>query len=254
MKVKNKEDIQRLDEKIKSELGIDVRKYRDDDVAEDFMDLLLFPKYFASWVLPSIGLMFVLFLLGFFFVDLANIEYLVYAFFGFFLFIGTGLFLGLLLFTWQLKSDLENVADYAMNTMKAGISDVGRFSNNMFTKDRNVLGMLFKGIIFIVTIPMMKRAINKKVPWLAFAIVPLFNKILGSFSECVDFDEEPLRKNIEEKEPPSTIIKTFDKVVEKANTGIGNALSKTLRVAQIPLQIGFVISLLLLTAFLYLIW
>lgn len=254
MKINNKADVHSLEEKIKNELHIDVRKYRDEKVAEDFMDILLFPKYFASWVLPVIAVSFVLYLLGFFVVDLVNMEYLVYAILGFFLFMGTGLFLGLLLFVWQFKSDLVSVTDYTMNTMKTGLSDLGQVYNSRTSKKGNILSLLFKGIIFVVTIPMMRKAVSKKIPLLGFVMVPLFSKVLGNLSERVHFDEEPMQQTIGTKEPQSKLVQTYEKVVDKANSGVSNALSKAIRVVQLPLQVGFVISLLFLLGFLYLIW
>ncbi len=44
MQIRTTKDVEKLDLKIKEELGIDVSKYRNPEVAESFVDLLIFPK------------------------------------------------------------------------------------------------------------------------------------------------------------------------------------------------------------------
>ena len=44
MKIRTKKDVQKLQEKIKLELGIDVSKYKDEEVAENFSELILLQK------------------------------------------------------------------------------------------------------------------------------------------------------------------------------------------------------------------
>lgn len=44
MKVRTKKDVEKLNNRIKEELGIDVQKYRKEKVIANFVDLLIFPK------------------------------------------------------------------------------------------------------------------------------------------------------------------------------------------------------------------
>ena len=45
MKIRSQKDVDRLEEAIKMELGIDVSKYKNEEVVESFVELLVFPEY-----------------------------------------------------------------------------------------------------------------------------------------------------------------------------------------------------------------
>ncbi len=255
MKVETNADVKELDERLKNELGIDVRKYRDEEVAENFMEILLFPQYIGSWVLRPIILLLILFFLGFFFIDLVHIEYLIYAVFGLALTLLTGLFLGLLLFTWRLKSDLIGIVEYALGIMKSGATDLSQVSNKITPDNRKeVLGLLFKGVIHIVTIPMMGEVASKKVPFFGGAIKSLLKRVLTIVSDTVKFDETLLEAELNKEDSEPGFIETYTNSISAATAGLNTALSKTMGLAQFPLKIGFLISMISLVTFLYLIW
>ena len=60
LKIKTAKDVEALDLKIKSELGVDVGKYRKAEVAEAFVDLLIFPRFVITWILHPIIISFLL--------------------------------------------------------------------------------------------------------------------------------------------------------------------------------------------------
>jgi len=255
MKIRTQADVEQLDERIKNELGIDVRKYRDEEVAENFMELLLFPQYIGSWVLRPVVLLLVLFVVGFFFIDLVHIEYLIYAVFGLALSLLTGLFLGLLLFTWRLKADLKGIVEYALGVMKSGATDLSQVSNKITPENRkDVMGLLFKGVIHIVTIPMMGEVAAQKVPLFGGTVKSLIKKVLNIVSDTVKFDETLLEAELNKEDSEPGFIETYTNSISSATTGLNSVMDKTMGVAQFPLKIGFIISAVSLMTFLYLIW
>ena len=83
---------------IRDRLGIDVQKYRNEAVVENFVELLVFPEYVIAWVIRPILIAIGIFILGFFIFDLVNVEYLNYGVIGLFLFLATGILIGFLFF------------------------------------------------------------------------------------------------------------------------------------------------------------
>lgn len=255
MKIKTTEDVERLDKRIKEELGIDVRKYRDEEVAEDMMELLLFPKYVGSWVIRPVILLLILFVAGYFFIDLVHIEYLIYTVFGLGLFMLNGLFLGLLLFTWKLKTDLTGIVEYAFGVMKSGATDLSKVSNKITPENRkDILGLLFKGVIHIVTIPMMGKAASNKVPVFGVVVKSMINKVLTIVSNNIKFDEASLEAELNKEDSEPGFVESYTSAISSATKGLNKTMSKTVGVAQYPLMIGFLIALVTLITFLYLIW
>jgi len=255
MKIKTTADVERLDQRIKDELGIDVRKYRDEEVAEDMMELLLFPKYVGSWVIRPVILLLILFVAGYFFIDLVHIEYLIYTVFGLGLFILNGLFLGLLLFTWKLKTDLKGIVEYALVIMKSGATDLSKVSNKITPENRkDVMGLLFKGIIHIVTIPMMGEAASNKVPVFGAVVKSMIKKVLTSVSDNIKFDEAMLEAELNKEDSEPDFVESYTSSISSATTGLNKTMSATVGIAQYPLKIGFLMALITLITFLYLIW
>lgn len=72
MKIRTAADAKKLDEKIQRDLGIDVKKYRNPEVAEQFVELLIFPQYIINWGIRPIIISFFLYIAGFFIVDLVR--------------------------------------------------------------------------------------------------------------------------------------------------------------------------------------
>ena len=155
MRIRTAKDVERLDNKIKEELGIDVSKYRNEEVVENFVELLVFPRYVFFWVLRPILISIGIFIIGFFLFDLVHIEYVIYGIIGLVLFLTSGILIGLLFFTWKMKKDIWGIVNYSLEIMKSSVQDLNQV-NNQVTKEnkKDVLGLLFKGIMHIVTIPL----------------------------------------------------------------------------------------------------
>ena len=254
MKIRTTKDVEKLDHKIKTELGIDVQKYRNEEVVESFVELLVFPEYVITWVIRPILLSILIFLIGFFIFDLVHIEYIIYGIIGLVLFLLTGILTGLLFLTSKMKSDMWGIVDYSLVIMKSAVSDMNQV-NNQITKEnrKDVLGLLFKGIIHIVTIPMLSKIIAEKVPFIGGFVNRVVRKVLILVSDRMKFDEENLKQELQKKEGASNALQTYSNSISLASYGLEKIMNFTFGIAQFPLKIGFGIIFLILSLFIYLI-
>lgn len=255
MKIKTAEDVERLDAKIKEELGVDVQKYKNEEVAEKFVELLVFPRYVVNWATRPLIVFLILYLIGFFVVDLVNIEYLIYGLVGLGLFAVSGLLFGYLFLTWKIKSDFLSIIDYSLGIMKSCVVDLDQVHSKITGENRTeVLGLLFKGVIHIVTIPVMSKVIAEKVPFVGGFLQGIAKKVLTLVSEKVQFDEVLLEEELKEEKEENRFISKYTQLISLASNGINRLLSITIGIAQIPVLIAFVFTILILAIFLFLIW
>jgi len=250
MKIRTPKDVEKLDLKIKEELGIDVEKYRNEEVVENFVELLVFPKFVITWVIRPVLIAIILFIIGFFILDLANLEYLIYGVIGSGLFFTTGILTGLLFLMWKMKRDIWGIVDYSLEIMKSSVSDMNHISNQLTSENRkNVLGLLFKGIIHIVTIPMMAKVISEKVPLVGGFVNRIVKRVLILVSDKVKFDEENLKQELQKKEGEPNGFQSYANTISLASNGLEKIMNFTFGIAQFPLKIGFGITFLILVLF-----
>ncbi|GAA0715640.1 hypothetical protein GCM10009430_10370 [Aquimarina litoralis] len=254
MKIRTKKDVEKLDNKIKNELGIDVRKYRNEEVVENFVELLVFPKYVINWVIRPILLSLLFFIFGFYVLDLVHVEYVIYTIIGLILFLISGLLIGLLFLIWKMKSDMWGIISYSLDIMKSAVTDINQV-NNQVNKDnrKDVLGLLFKGIIHIVTIPMVSKIVSDKVPFVGGIVNRIVKKILTLVSNTIKFDEIKLKEELNKQNDEPNAIKIYTNSISNATLGLEKIMNFTFGVAQFPLKIVFGIIFLILLLFLYLI-
>ena len=139
MKIKSEQDVEILDQRIQSELGVDVKKYRNDEVVETFMSMLVFIEYFITWVIgPVVGAL-IIYGLGFWLLDLVHVEYGIYGLIGLILFLFTGLCLGLLLLTGRMKEDVWGIIHYSLDIMKSAKEDTKEVMANMPAEQKKSL-------------------------------------------------------------------------------------------------------------------
>ncbi|MGB1207079.1 MAG: hypothetical protein ACPG5B_15645 [Chitinophagales bacterium] len=254
MQIKNAKDIDKLDKKIKDELGIDVQKYRNEEVVENFVSLLVFPRYIINWTIRPIIWSILLFFFSFGFIDLVHIEYILYLFIGFFLFSATGFLFGLLFLTWRMKSDIWQIINYSLDIMHSMIKDLNQINHQINPENRkNVLGLLFKGIIHILTIPMLSQIVAEKVPFVGGIIKIFLKKILTLIANVIKFDEAILKRELQKDSKESNTLQMYSKSIAAASVGLEKIINLTFKIAQLPLKIAFTISLVTLVYFIYLI-
>ena len=254
MKIRTPKDVEKLDAKIKEELGIDVQKYRNQEVVENFVELLVFPQYIFKWVLRPIPISFLIFGIGFFALDLVHLEYVIYTIVGLILFLLTGVLVGLLFLMWKLKTDIWGIVDYSLDIMKSAVNDLHQVNNQITAENRKeVLGLLFKGIIHIVTIPMLSQVIADKVPFVGGIVNGIVKRILILVSNAVKFDESNLNQELKKKEGAPNALQIYSSSITAVSDGLEKVMGFAFRVTQLPLTILFVIVFLVLVIFLYLI-
>lgn len=255
MKIRNEEDIAALDEKIKNDLGIDVRKYRNPEAIEGLVDLITFPKYAINWTIRPILLFFVFYIIGFFVIDLTRFEWILYALLGFVLFIASGWFGGLHYLISKIRSDVDGIADYSFDVMKASMQDLNIVGHQIGSANwTSNLGLLFKGVIHIVSIPVLTDVIGRKVPFVGRFLKGIVGRFLRVLSDQIDFDEAKLSAELEAEPDENKYLQIYTNSITTANKGTDKVLSFAAKAIQLPLKIGFIISFLFLALFIYLIW
>jgi len=252
MRIKTEKDVQKLDAKLKSELGIDVSKYRNPEIAEKFVDLLVFPQFVLNWVLRPITISFFIYLTIFYLFDLSPIMTIVYAVFGLILFLLNGTLFGVLLLLWKMKKDMFGVMKYSLNIMKECTVDLKHVST-ITTKEnkKETLGLLFLGITHIVTIPMVTEALGNKIPFIGGLFSKLFKKILRLASSRIKFNYDPNKNEIVEDKSPAVVTNTYIRSIDHTIEGLDKFLTTILRVGQFPISMVTLVTISLLGVLLY---
>ncbi len=253
MKIKSEQDVKILDQRIQSELGVDVKKYRNDEVVETFVSMLVFIEYFITWVIgPIVGAL-LLYGLGFWLLDLVHVEYGIYGLVGLILFLITGIFLGLLLLTGRMKEDVWGIVHYSLDIMKSAKADTAEVMANMPAQQKKAsTAMLFQGVLHLVTIPTLATVIEAKIPILGMIVSRFIKKVLTMVSNSLAKEEEILiDPNVSKADSQQEISQQRHK---DASFGkIRKAISIPFGIARLPIKIFFYISLILLLLFLYII-
>ena len=254
MRVRTAKDVEKLDQKIQDELGIDVKKYRNEEVAATFGELMVFPQYIANWTFRPLFLTLAVFLLGFFVLDLVHIEYLLYAVIGLVLFLVFGVFVALLFLTWKMKQDIWSIADFSLDIMRQAVDDLGQVKDQIKPENRkDVLALLFKGILHLVTIPMITKALSDRIPFLGGIVAGFIKRILTVLSDRLKFDEKNLTSELNKGADEEDAVGVFQRLIKGASIGLEKIVDFTFGVARFPLKVLFAISGSILALFVYLI-
>ncbi len=250
MKIKNKEDVKDLDRKIKDELGIDISKYKNEEVISNFVELFLLPQYIVSWVIRPVLFSLFLYFFGFYSLKLVHIEYIIYAVVGLILFFFTGILFGIILLLFKMKMDILKISNYSLEIMKLAIKDLSNTKSQITYENRGyVFSLLFKGILHIVTIPILTHAITDKIPLIGGFLGKIIRKVLIFISNKIDFKEVEV-SHISEEEGADTI----DAYIENINFGsesLEKLVSFSFRVVKLPVFLLFTACLLILIFFIY---
>ena len=250
MKIRTKAEVDRLDQKIKSELGVDCNKYRNDRVVERFVEILVFVEYVFTSLILSILLAVLLYLVGFFVLDLSLIQYFIYGFFGGILFLVLGFFGGILLLTSKMKSDLNGIITYTFEMMKTAIKDVNQFGNQTTNSKAENLKLLFKGMIHIVTIPTLVTVIATKMPLIGFVFSRIIKRVFILVSDRISFKEENTKaENYQQNNEVSTL--KYEQTITNISSGITKTIHLTFGLVQFPLKVIVVFIAIILLLFLY---
>lgn len=255
MKIRTKKDVLKLQEKIKLELGLDVSKYKDEEVVENFIEIILLPKYIISWVIRPILIALLAYFLGFYVFDLVHVEYFVYITLGFFLYLIFGLSSGFLLLVLKMKNDIWEIVDYSLDILKLAIQDISKVNNQITVENKkDVLSLVFKGIIHIVTIPLLLKAITNKIPLIGNIASGFIKRILTVISDRLNFQEDNIGDFTEEDlTNKKKVYSSYIKTIIATSRGLENFINFVFKIIKMPILIFFFFSLSALLLFLYLI-
>ncbi|SEC88417.1 hypothetical protein SAMN04489761_3863 [Tenacibaculum sp. MAR_2009_124] len=254
MKIRNKRDVEKLDEKIKTELGIDISKYHNEEVISNFLELLIFPRYILNWAIRPIFIALIAFILSYFLIDLVHIQYVLYTIIGFILFLLIGFLSGVIFLTWKIKTDILNALTYSIDILKSVVSDINLTGDHITKENRkDVLLLLFKGITHIITIPTLSNVISDKIPIIGNAISFFIRKTLTLFSNKLNIEEIQLSDQLDKENDESKILNAYINSLTTTSNSLENVLNIVSKIAQFPVKIILFIITTFLMFFIYLI-
>lgn len=254
MKIRTEADVQALDQKIQSELGVDIKKYRDEETVETLSGLITFPIYALNWTIRPVIIAFALYVLGFWGIDLVHVQYLLYGILGLLLFLVTGLVAGFLYLTVRLQSDIKRLTNYSLSVLKGIVTDLDQL--NMTTDQTNraeVLKLLFLGITHLITIPVTSSIVGSKVPFVGGMVSGLVRRILTRMSNIFHFDKLALGQATVEAGEEGKVLPYYLASVAGIHKLIDKTLDIAMKVVQWPLGIVFGGLVLVTLFFLWLI-
>jgi len=239
MKIRTKEDVVKLQARVKDELGIYLEKYRKEEVIENFVELLIFPRYVATWVFRPVLISLMIFFIGFFLLDLVHIEYVIYGLIGFLLFLVAGFLFGLLYLTFKMKADLWGIVGYSLEIMDIAVNDLNQVGRNLTRAKRmDTLGLLFTGVTHVVTIPTMTQVVSERVPYIGGLVSKTIAKILTLISDKVKWDVEEIDREIDAEGNQGNILGMYSKAI----TAVSSRLEKVFN----PIRaLGFLVKIFL---------
>ncbi|MCH2198451.1 MAG: hypothetical protein MK081_06690 [Flavobacteriales bacterium] len=254
MKIKTAKDVELLDQKIKDELGIDVCKYGNEEVVENFIDLLIFPSYVIQWAIRPVLIAFLVYILGFFLLDLVHVEYVLYGITGLVLIMVCGVLSAVLFVLYKMRQDMGSIVKYSLEVMKSSVSDIKQVNSQTSKENRkDVMGMLFKGIVHIVTIPMVSPVISNKVPLIGWLISRVFRWFMTIVTNKVNFDEEKIAKELADTNEPSKAIAIYTNSITRVMKGMDKMINIVYKIAGFPFKLVLTIVGFVLVVFLWLV-
>ena len=254
-----KVNVEQLDQEIQEKLGVNLMQYRNEEIAENIIDMLVFPAYAISWVIRPIIIAFIIYILGFFILDLSVVEMIVYGIIALVLFFLCGLFGGLMYFVRKLKNDISGIVDYTLNVMTSSIADSEKVKGSIpVDKQGESMSLLFKGITHIVVLPVVSKVLSNKIPIFGMLMSGFVEKILSTVAGRMNFEnevvgEEPSEKLSEAKVGSTKSMEKFEGRMKSAKSGIVKIIDITTDIARYPLSFIFWICFIILAIFIYVI-
>lgn len=253
MIIKSEKDIQKLDDLLTHQFNINVSKYKNIDVAEKLADLIVFPKLVLSSLLKPIIISLTLFFIIFYISEFGFISSAVYFTLGLFLFLINGVLSGIIIVLLKMKSDINDVIEYSLMVLKECISDLNHVNSITVQKNKkDVLRLIFLGIIHKVIIPMLTDVIIKKTPYMGKFISNLCKTILRVTANKIKFNYE-INKSINTvKDNPGDVINLYTRSIDQTIIRLDRLLTMVFRIVKTPFIATLIITSLFLVICLYL--
>jgi len=254
MKIRSQSDVEALDQKIKTELGVDIGKYRNEEVVEQISSLLVFPIYAVSWTIRPVVIAFALYIIGFFIIDLVHIQYLIYAILGLVFFLISGLFAGLFYLTVRFRNDIKSIMTYSMDILKGIVKDVDALNTTTDAANRKeVLQLLFLGTMHLITIPVTGDVIGNRVPFIGGLVSRLVQRVLRTLTNLFRFDQTNLVNATADAGGEGKILPMYLAGVTGFQGIVDKILGVAIRVVQLPIGLLFAFFASLTLLFIWLI-
>jgi hypothetical protein len=240
MKIRSQADVEELDQKIKTELGVDIGKYRNEEVVEQISSLLVFPIYVVSWIVRPVLIAFVLYIIGYFIIDLVHIQYLLYAIVGLVFFLITGLFAGLFYLTVRFRNDIRSIMTYSMDILKGIVQDVDALNTTTNAANRKeVLQLLFLGTMHLITIPVTGDVVGNRIPFLGGMVSRLVQRVLRTLTNLFKFDQTNLSNAATDAGGEGKVLPMYLAGVIGFQAIVDKILGISIRVVQLPIGLLF---------------
>ena len=237
MTVRNQADADALNERIHRELGVDISSYRNEEVNATLADLLVFPLYAFNWVIRPVGLLLLLYLAGFFLIDLVHVQYLIYALVGLVLAVLTGLLLGLLYLTVRLGQDINAIMHYSTDILKRVVKDVDQLNEGTnATNRKETLTLLFAGVLHIITIPVTASILSNKIPFIGGLLSGLCTRVLRRMANIFSWPEVNYQQSVSNADgDQGRILPMYLNGVTRVQSVTTNIFSVAVKVVRFPL-------------------
>ena len=255
MIIRNEKDRIKLAEEIKSELGIDINKYRTEEVAETIFDLLSFPQYIFAYTIRPILYSVGAFIIGYFLINLVHIEYVLYTLIGLPLFLGVGILLGVNFFVGKIKGDMFDVIKYSIEIFNNIKEDLKLSKANLSAeRKRYQYNLLFQGVVHHITLPVITEVVADKIPIVGGFIKSLIYRVMSGITNifAVDKPNTELKQELD-KRGEASILEQESASFERLSAVLDKTILAVFAAARFPLKIMLGILSLLLLLFVYLI-
>ena len=246
----DKKELVELSKKIKSQLNIDIEKYKNEDVLSKFTEILIFPQYVFKLVIWPIIISLLAFMLGFFILDLSILKLILYILLGPLLFNLTGLLFGVYLIITKIKEDFLSIINYIFVILKEALNDLDQIKEGKSIENLNQsINLLLTGVIQLVAIPMITKAVSNKIIIGSKIFNYLIVKILNLLNKKLDFTKMKV-VSVNKKEK-SDILKHFSNSIDSISKNLETIISSVIGAIKYPIK--FILFLVSLTLVLFLI-
>ena len=253
MRIKSKSDVIKLDQKIKTELGISMSQYQNSEVTETLLELIVFPVYVLNWLLRPFLLFILIYILIPFLFDIHWSSLIFYFLIGLVLFTINGLLSGILFSLVKIKQDITKIIDYILTVMKDCVSDIKKTTKNAKTNTSD-LKLLFLGFIHIVVIPTLSTVLGNKIPLIGKLMASIISRILRTIARIIRFKSIDINqtKNTSEENKQDQVSKN-KKIIDQTKKGLSKLIAGSFNIASIPFFIILFITIFLLLIFLFIV-
>ncbi len=254
-----------LGQRLREQTGIDFANYRNQALFDTIAELLIFPRYAARLILgPLVALELVVVLIGgyWYFESRPGLAILTWGLGG----VGAlvnGLLWGMVRFAKQLAHDVDQIGQLTTDTAARILTDCGQLGGQASLGQLPKLSEVALGTVYLVLLPGISKAMERKLPLLGGPISSLINTVVGALAQQVADRLDAGQAKVAEAvgSQVDQRAQTLRQYAESGTQKIGKAVaassgfaSGALRVAAFPFRLALWICAPLTGAGLGLLW